>query len=117
VERLRLAQSKPVEPIPKEIKSGTELLVTPEDQAEAFAGFFKAKVEKVVTENQINQHVNNGTRLVECGDYNFFTLDLVLKIMMELKSKPSFGSDSIASSEGWCWISSTSNMEADEPYI
>ena len=92
---LRLAQSKPVEPIPKEIKSETELLVTPGDQAQAFANFFQAKVEKVVEENQINQHVNNGTRLVECGCYNFFTLDLVQGIMMELKSKPCFGSDRV----------------------
>ena len=92
---LRLAQSKPVEPIPKEIKSGTELFVTPSHQAQAFANYFKTKVERVVEEKQINHHVNNGRRIVECGNHNFFTLDLVHKIMMNLKHKPCFGSDRI----------------------
>jgi endonuclease/exonuclease/phosphatase family metal-dependent hydrolase len=92
---LRLAQSKPVEPIPKEIKSGTERYVTPSHQAQAFANYFKAKVEKVVEENQINHQVNNGTRIVDCDNHNFFTLDLVRKIIMDLKYKPCFGSDRI----------------------
>ena len=92
---LKLAQSKPVEPIPKEIKNGTELFVTPVQQAEAFARYFKSKVEKVVEENQISPHVKNGAKIVECGSHNFFTLELVRKIMLDLKYKPCFGSDRI----------------------
>ena len=89
---LKLAQSKPVEPIPKEIRKSTEIFVTPVHQAEAFANYFKTKVEKVVEENQINPHVNNGTRIVECGSHIFFMLEFVRKIMMDLKNKPCFGS-------------------------
>ena len=92
---LRLAQSKPVEPIPKELKNGTEVFVTPGHQAQAFANYFRTKVEKVVEENQINHHVNNGTRLVVCSSQNFFTLELVREIMLDLKYKPCFGSDRI----------------------
>ena len=92
---LKLAQSKPVEPIPKELKNGTEVFVMPGHQAQAFANYFKTKVEKVVEENQINHQVNNGTRLVVCGSHNFFTLELVRDIMLDLKYKPCFGSDRI----------------------
>ena len=92
---LRLAQSKPVEPIPKELKNGTQVFVTPGHQAQAFARFFKTKVEKGVEENQINHNVNNGMKLVECGSQNFFTLELVHKIMLDLKYKPCIGSDRI----------------------
>ena len=71
------------------------LLCLSTNQAEAFASYLKTKVEKVVEENQINPHVINETRIVECSNHNFFTLDLVHSIMVDHKKKPCFGSDRI----------------------
>ena len=81
--------------IPKEIKSGNETFIQPSHQAQAFAIHFKTKVEKVVNENQINHHVNNGRRLVECANHNFFTHELIYEILLSLKNKTCFGSDII----------------------
>jgi hypothetical protein len=78
----------------KEIKNGIELLTTPGKQAEAFANVFKSKWDKIVEENQ-KKHDHKGTRLVDCGNYNFFMYNFIHEIMTDLKSKPCFGSDRI----------------------
>ena len=40
---------------------------------EAFAMFFKSKVEDITTECQVNEAVYNGSRLMDAGDENFMT--------------------------------------------
>ena len=92
---VRMAQNKPQNPIPTEMKRGENTFKTDESKAQGFADFFKRKVEDIVAETEIDQDVFNGSKMVDATSENFFTYENVTKAMQSLKDKSSYGLDNI----------------------
>ena len=62
---------------------------------DAFACFFKSKVDNITRECQINDEVYNGTRLMNTGDENFMSETNVMRCRTSLKIKNCEGVDRI----------------------
>ena len=66
-----------------------------EEIPEAFADYFKSKVENITAECQIDEDVYNGQRLMNVNNENFMTESNVKRCLMDLKIKNCEGVDRI----------------------
>ena len=92
---VKQAQNKPRTQTPKEMTWGNVNFNRDEDLAQGFAEFFNKKVEDIVSSTEINLAVFNGSNKVTANCENFFTAESVLKAMLDMKSKSSYGFDNI----------------------
>ena len=76
------------------MKLGAEV-VTKVDLPQAFADFFKSKVDDIVKNTVICPEVYNGKRKVNCNDENFMTESNILECVKTIKIKNVEGYDRI----------------------
>ncbi len=92
---MKMAMDRPQDSIPNKMENGETLVIGEEAVAHEFASFFKKKVEDIVETCQIENVNNNGQRVINKGNENFFTETLVKTTMENLKEKNSFGFDNV----------------------
>ena len=92
---MKMAMDRPRDAVPNKMENGETLVIGEEAVAHEFASFFKKKVEDIVETCQIESIINNGQRVVNEGNQNFFTEILVKTTMENLKEKNSFGFDNV----------------------
>lgn len=91
----RLAENTSNESIPPNLFHGEKMLTENEEKAQAFAAFFKLKIEDITSKIVKNNTVYNGQQNPQVTDCNFFTLENVRDTMLSLKDKGCYGFDNI----------------------
>ena len=84
-----MAQDRPIEHIPTEMTIEEESVNTRTEQVRVFAKIFQEKIRDIATECTIKEGIYNGE------NKNIFTLELIKKILKEIKPKNSYGYDNI----------------------
>ena len=83
----KIAADNSRESIPATISWEGKNFLENRDKAQAFADFFKEKVDKITEELQINPNIYNGPEAATQLDERFFELNQVRTMMLELKDK------------------------------
>jgi exonuclease III len=91
----RLAENKPRTTFPATLSNGDLHFTEDGSKAQAFADFFRRKVETITSQARINPNINNGQLQERAPDKNFFTLQAVKEAMNNLKDKTCYGFDNI----------------------
>jgi len=91
----RLAEDKPRTTLPATLSNGDLNFTDDLSKAQAFAVFFRQKVEAITSQARINPNINNGQLQEKTPDKNFFTLQGVKDVMNNLKDKTCHGFDNI----------------------
>ena len=89
------AEGKTQEVYPDVINYEDVTNTKPEDKAAAFARYFKRKVETIVTDTSLNRDADVGEQILFEREANFFSIENVKKVMLELKPKTCYGYDNI----------------------
>jgi len=91
----RLAENKPRTTFPATLSNGEFHFTEDGSKAQAFADFFRQKVETITSQARINPNINNGQLQERAPDKNFFTLQAVKEAMNILKDKTCYSFDNI----------------------
>jgi exonuclease III len=89
------AEGKTQEAYPEEIKYNDVAKSTPEEKADAFSRYFRQKVETIVSETSIDPNTEIGEKVLFETEENFFSIENVEKVMLNLKPKQCYGYDNI----------------------
>ena len=93
-ESVKIASDKELITIPEQMHLN-QIPVMKEDRSEAFANFFKEKVESLARSCTIEQNVYNGEKILNSTNENFMTEYNILQILKTLKIKNCEGFDRI----------------------
>jgi hypothetical protein len=91
----RLAENKPRTSLPATLLNDNLEFTNDATKAQAFADFFRKKVETITSQTGIDPNVYNGHQQHRTPDENFFTLSNVFSTMSNLKDKRCYGFDNI----------------------
>ena len=91
----RLAENRPNEAIPANLVHGDKIFVGNNEKAQAFADFFRLKIEDITNQVNRDETVNNGQQHPQVANKKFFTLEIVKETMLSLKDKSCYGFDNI----------------------
>lgn len=91
----RLAQDRPRSVFPQVMSHDGNDYTDDAGKAQAFATFFREKINTIVTQTRMDPEVFNGEVLRRAENKNFFTIDNIEQAMSGLKDKTCFGFDNI----------------------